>query len=222
MKQTTRASVSKVRAPWGLVVAVALGAVMACAAMATSAAPAYAADYQASALTTTASPFAKGTTFKVGGNTYRITDYDPYDDDLGEVVLVKYGSTKTATTVNTVRYKGETFEVEAVGKNAFNNVRGHKVKSVKLGRNVDKVLAKAFYGCNKLSKLNMAQTDIIDIDRNRSGYYIDDIDVGRQAFKNAGTAKLKVNCGSTNADYQALYKQALMKKGMRSDVTITK
>jgi len=223
MSQLTGTSISKVKALWALAVAVAIGAVMTVAAMGASAAPAYAADYQAGTLATTAAnSLAKGTTFKAGGNTYRITDYDAYDDNPGEVVLVKYGSTKTAVTVNTVKYQGEIFEVEAIGKNAFNNAQGHKVKSVKIGRNVDVIRTKAFYGCKKLAKLNMAQSDVIDIDRNRAGCYIDDIDVGAQAFKGAGTAKLKVNCGSKNANYQALYKKALVKKGMRSDVTIVK
>ena len=188
-----------------------------------SVAPAYAADYQAGSIATAAeSQFARGDIFKVDGNTYRVTDYDVTENDLGEVVLVKYGSTKKTAAVNTVKYKGETFKVEAVGKNAFNTAQGRKVTSVTLGRNVDEIGSKAFYGCRKLVKLNMAKADVIDIDRNRKGYYIDDIDIGKNAFKNTGTAKLKVNCGSKNSQYQAAYKVALEKRGMRSDVTVVK
>lgn len=164
----------------------------------------------------------RGTTFTVGGNTYKVTDYEPYDDDMGEVMLVKYGSAKKTVSINTVTYKGEMFEVDVIGKNAFNNARGHKVTSVTLGHNVDRIMSKAFYGCKKLKTLNLARTDIVDIDGGRYGYYLEEINIGSQALKNAGTAKMKVKCGRSDANYRKIYKKALMKKGLRSSASVVR
>ena len=164
---------------------------------------------------------ARGETFTKSGNTYKVTDLAE-DDDLAEVVLVRYGSTDTTPVVNTVKYQGQVFAVEAIGKNAFNNAKGHKITSVKLGANVDKLGAKAFYGCKKLKTINMAKCDVIDIDKGRNGYYIDEIDMGANALKNAGVKAVKVKCGKSNAAYQEVFKKALVKKGMRTSVTVVK
>jgi len=164
---------------------------------------------------------ARGQTFVKNGNTYKVTDLAD-EDDLGEVTLVKYGSTNLKPTVNTVKYQGQVYEVDAIGKNAFNNVKGHKVTLVTLGRNVDRIGAKAFYGCKKLKTINMAKCDVIDIDYGANGYYLDETDIGAKAFKNAGVKAVKVKCGKSNASYQKVFKKALVSKGMRTSVTVVK
>lgn len=200
-----------------------LVAAAACLALCLSAALAPSQAY-ATGLSATAG-FGKGSTFTVGGNKYKVTDYDIDEDegsDLPEVMLVKYGSSKKKATVNTVKYKGITFEVDIIGKNAFNNAKGHKVTSVTIGRHVDRIQTKAFYGCKKLKAINMAKSDIIDIDKGRNGYYLDDSDIAKAAFSKAGVKGAKVKCGSSNATYKKLFKNALKKAGMRSDVKVVK
>lgn len=164
----------------------------------------------------------RGDTFKKDGNTYKVTDKDDDGDDYDEVMLVKYGSSNKKPVINRVKYKGVTYEVEAIGKNAFNNSKGHKITSLTLGDDVDKVKAKAFYGCSKLKTINLRKADIVDIERENGRYEIDDIDIGSKAFAKAGISGVTVKCGSQNASYQALYKQALVKKGLRSDAKIIK
>lgn len=165
---------------------------------------------------------AKGKTFVHAGNLYKVIDVDSEGDDLPEVKLVKYGSTNKKPVINTVKHNGVKYEVEAVGKNAFNNVKGHAITHVTLGKNVDSIGSKAFYGCTKLKVIDMRKADVIEIDKNKKGYYVDEVDVGSQAFKKAGTASLKVKCGVSNASYKKLYKQALVKKGLRKGATVVK
>ena len=183
---------------------------------------AYASDYQAGSITTQSKEITKGTTFKKNGNTYKVIDYEPYDDDSdwGEVKLVKYRSTDRHAVVNTVTYKGIKFEVDVIGNGAFNNARGHKVTSVKIGKHVDSIHANAFLGCKNLRKLNMIHTDVVDIERSATRYYVEEINIGANAFKNAGVPGLVVSCGKKNTQYQSVFKKALMKKGLRSDAVI--
>lgn len=170
----------------------------------------------------TKSGLVKGDVFTANGNTYKVSDVADDAYEKSEAVLVKYGSKSKKATINTVKYSGETFEVEAVGKNAFNNKAGHKVVSVKLGRNVDAIGSKAFYGCKKLKAIDMRATDLIDIEKENGRYEIDDLDIGKKAFAKAGTASIKVKCGNSNAAYRAVYKKALEKRGMRSSVKVVK
>jgi hypothetical protein len=165
-----------------------------------------------------------GAKFTKDGNTYKVTEAYKSKKDLGEVTLVKYASSETKAVVNKVTYKGETFEVEAIGKNAFNNAKGHKVVSVKLGKHVDKIGAKAFYDCSKLKTIDLASSDAVDVEKNKKSgkYYVDDLNVGAQAFSKAGKAGVKVKCGSANASYQKVYKSALKSKGLRSDAKMVK
>ena len=182
------------------------------------------ASAHAQTLETAALTADAGTTFTVDGNVYKITERYKSAHDLGEVKLVKYGSTNKAPKVNTVKHEGKTYEVEEVGKNAFNNKRGHRVTSVTLGRYVDEIESKAFYGCSKLKVLNVAKSDVIDIERSKKtgSYYIDDMDIGPKAFKGAGVKDVKVKCGKSSAAYQQLVKKALVSKGMRSTAQVVK
>lgn len=197
----------------------ALGIMIACV-LAIGVAPAQ--DAYAASNTKTAS-VAVGKTFKVDGNTYKVTDRYKSAYDPGEVVLVKYASNNKKPVINTVTYKGKKYEVEAVGANAFNNAKGRLVTKVTLGRNVDSVRSRAFYGCSKLQVLNIAKSDIIDVEYSRrtGSFYLDDIEIGSQAFTKAGTKNVKVQCANSNAKYKQVVKKALVSKGMRSSVTIT-
>lgn len=209
---------------WAIALAACLAA-LAFAWSAASAQPAWAVDQgslAAGSMQTQAGGLYPGQTFKVNGNTYRVTDVSDDFDDLDEAMLVSYGSTNKAPKINTVRYQGRTFEVDTIGANAFNNARGHQITSVTLGRNVDAIGPKAFYGCKKLAKVNMRSCDVIDIDRGWQGYYLDDMDIRSAAFKNAGTKNVKVYCGSGNASFQKVFKQALISCGMKSSVKVVR
>lgn len=172
----------------------------------------------------TAFAIGVGAKFTKDGNTYKVTEAYENKHDLGEVTLVKYGSNKTKAVVDKVTYKGETFEVDAIGKNAFNNAKGHKVTSVKLGKHVDKIGSKAFYACKKLDAIDLAASDAVDVEKSKKTgkYYLDDLDVGANAFSKAGKAGVKVKCGSSNASYQKVYKTALKSTGLRSDAKMVK
>lgn len=163
-----------------------------------------------------------GDTFKKDGNVYKVVDLDDDGDDMDEVVLVKYGSSNKKPVVNVVKYKGKAYEVEKIGKNAFNNAKGHKITSIKLGDEVESIGAKAFYGCKKLKTIDLAKCDAIELEKEDGKWEVDDLDIGKKAFSGAGVAKVKVKCGSSKAGYQKLYKKVLVKKGLRSDAKMVK
>ena len=169
-----------------------------------------------------ASGLTVGDTFTVDGNKYKVSKIDQDPGDLSEVILVKYGSKNKKPTINTVKYNGEKFEVDEIGKNAFNNKAGHKLKAITLGRNVDDIDAKAFYGCKKLKCIDMRKADVIEIEKEHGRYVVDEIDIGKKAFAKAGTACIKVKCGKGNASYRAQFKKVLVKRGMRDSVTVVK
>lgn len=161
-------------------------------------------------------------TITVDGNTYKITERWKSAKKPGEVVLVKYGANNTKPVINTIKYQGKVYEVEEIGKNAFNNAKGHKITSVTLGRNVEEIGYRAFYGCSKLSTIDISKSDVIEIDYNKKKktYYLDDVEIGAQAFSKAGTATVKVKCGNNNAKYKQLVKKAMTSKGLRASATV--
>lgn len=165
-----------------------------------------------------------GDTFKKDGNTYKVTEAYENSHEIGEALLVKYGSTNKTPSFNIVKYKGESFEVERIGHNAFNNAKGHKITSVKLGKHVDAIGKKAFYGCTKLKTIDLAASDSIEVEWSKKvgKYVIDDLDIGEKAFTKAGVAKVKVKCGCAKASFQKVYKKALVKKGLRTDAKVVK
>ena len=203
----------------GLLVLAAVVLLCACALTAMGAQPAWAATLTSAP---SSSGLPKGATFTVGGNKYKVNEVESGKGELSEVTLVKYGSKNKKPKINKVKYKGETFEVDNIGKNAFNNRAGHKVTVVTLGRNVDDIRAKAFYGCKKLKRINMGASDVIEIEKKNGVFVIDDIDIGKKAFAKAGTLNIKVKCGKSCAMYRMLYKKALVKRGMRCSVTVVK
>lgn len=163
-----------------------------------------------------------GDTFTKGGNTYKVTEAYENSHDWGEVTLVKYGASSKTPTINTVKYQGHAFEVDKIGKNAFNNKKGHRITAVKLGKHVDRIGAKAFYGCKKLKTINLRACDAVEIEKENGRYQLDELNIGSKAFAKAGKSGVKVKCGSANASYQKVYKNALKKKGLRSDAKVVK
>ena len=184
---------------------------------------AYAAPSKTQTYKTSAAPKV-GTTFKVDGNTYKVTERYKSASDPGEVQLVKYESNKTNPTINTVKYEGKLYEVEAIGRGAFNTANGKKITSVKLGKNVDSIGANAFSGCTKLATIDIAQSDVIEIDYSRrtKSYYVDEINIGARAFANAGTKNVTVKCGSANKSYQNTVKIALRNKGLHANAKVVR
>ena len=177
---------------------------------------------QATGVPATQAGLSVGDTFTKGGNLYKVIEVDADGTDPSEVMLVKYGSSKTKAKVNAVTYKGETFEVDRIGKNAFNNAKGHKVASLTIGNHVDRIQAKAFYGCKKLKTINLRKADVIELEKTAKGYRIDELDIAKTAFAKAGTAKVKAYCGKSSAAYQKAFKKALVRVGLPSTVRVVK
>ena len=184
---------------------------------------AYAAPSKTQVFKTSTTPKV-GTTFKVDGNTYKVTERYKNASDPGEVQLVKYESSKTNPTINTVKYEGKLYEIETIGKGAFSTANGKKITSVKLGKNVDSIGANAFSGCTKLATIDIAQSDVIEIDYSRrtKSYYVDEIDIGARAFANAGTKNVTVKCGNSNKGYQNAVKKALGNKGLHAKAKVVR
>lgn len=110
---------------------------------------------QPTVLPTNSPTITIGTKTTVGKMKYKITKVN--NNGAGEVTLI--GTTRkksdrqfTSLKVrNTVKIKGKSFKITAIGNNAF---RGYKkLKSVTVGKNVKKIGTKAFYGCKKLKKI---------------------------------------------------------------------
>ncbi|MDO4806816.1 MAG: hypothetical protein Q4A07_06170 [Coriobacteriales bacterium] len=162
-----------------------------------------------------------GDSFTKSGNTYRVTEYDPHDNDY-EAVLVTYGSSNTTPTVNKVTYKGKTFDVEGIGAGAFNTKQGHKVTSIKVGRNVDRIGKRAFKGCKKLATLNLRAADVVDLEYEHGAWVVDDLNIASNALSGAGTKNLKVLCGKSQKAYRTAYKKALVLCGMRTSAKVVR
>ena len=170
--------------------------------------------------TTPAHALGKGQVFTTQGNTYKVIDYDVDDDDPPEVALVKYGATSKKPIIDSVTYKGVVFEVEKIGKGAFNNRAGHKITKIAIGRNVDEIGAKAFFGCKRLKSIDMRSCECVDLDRIGGSYVIDDLDIGKGAFSKCGVKRVIVKCGRSDKAYRNVYKQALVSRGLRSSARV--
>lgn len=91
-----------------------------------------------------------GEKFKINGNTYQLTS----NGTQATAALVK-GSKKKAKVVipSAVKKNGVTVYVTAIGNNAFKNRK--KVKTVVIGKNVQRIGKKAFAGCRNLRKITV-------------------------------------------------------------------
>ena len=116
----------------------------------------------------------KGQEFAKGSFTYKISKISSAAIEKGscEVTLLKYtGSGTSATVPATVSYVAGglgpvTFKVSAIGKDAFNNSKGHKLKSVVVGANISSIADRAFKGCKKLTKITLKGNKIKTIGPN--------------------------------------------------------
>ena len=95
-------------------------------------------------------PIKKGTSFKVGKNRYKVTKVTKKTGTVTFTKPVKK-TYKTISIPGTVKYKGYTFKVTAIAKNACKNNK--KVKTVTIGKNVQTIGAYAFAGDAKLKKI---------------------------------------------------------------------
>ena len=94
----------------------------------------------------------KGTAFKVGKNYYKVTKVTKR---TGTATFTKASSKKlTAVSIPaTVKYKGYTFKVTVIQKNALKGYK--KLKTVTVGKNVTTIGASAFAGDAKLKKITV-------------------------------------------------------------------
>ena len=94
----------------------------------------------------------KGTAFKVGKNYYKVTKVTK---KTGTATFTKASSKKlTAVSIPAiVKYKGYTFKVTVIQKNALKGYK--KLKTVTVGKNVTSIGASAFAGDAKLKKITV-------------------------------------------------------------------
>lgn len=124
----------------------------------------------------------------------------------GTVAYVK-STDKKATSISipaTVTIDGITYKVTSIAANAFKNNK--TVKKVTIGKNVEKIGEKAFYGCKKLKSITIKTTKLISKN------------VGSDAFKGiANDAKIKVPEKKLDT-----YQKLLAKKGLGAQATVKK
>lgn len=138
-----------------------------------------------------------GEKFKINGNTYQLTS----NGTQATAALVK-GSKKKAKVVvpSAVKKNGVTVYVTAIGNNAFKNRK--KVKTVVIGKNVQRIGKKAFAGCRNLRKITV-KSRMVRM-------------VGKKAFQSISSrAVIKVPKQSLKR-YQKLFRN----KGQRRTVKI--
>lgn len=138
----------------------------------------------------------KGSSYKVGSFTYKVTDLSGK-----KVTLTKKAkSTKTVTVPATVKIKGKTFKVTAIGTNVWKNDK--TLQSITIGKNVTSIGANAMSGAKNLKKITVTGTVLKT--------------VGKNALKNiSAKAVIKVP-KSKKASYKRLFKG----KGQKKTVTI--
>lgn len=97
---------------------------------------------------------AVGDTFSKSKLSYEVT---------GSSSVAFTGTTSTATKItipSTVTVNGVKYKVTSIAANAFKNKT--KVKTIVVGTNVKKIGSNAFYGCTKLTTLQIKNTKITD------------------------------------------------------------
>lgn len=139
---------------------------------------------------------AKGASFMVGPATYKVTS-------AGKVSLTKVSTTKSSFSVPTTLSLGSaTFKVTRIAAKAFSG--NTTLKKVTIGKNVQVIGAKAFYGCRHLTKLVVKSSKLKS--------------VGSKAFKGV-PAKVKVYVPKAKT---AKYGKLLHKAGLSKKAVIKK
>lgn len=87
-----------------------------------------------------------------GKATYKVTKSDLQNGTVTYVAPLDKKATDV-TIPATITIDGVTFKVTAIEKNAFK--KNKNIKSVTIGKNVNKIGSKAFYGCSKLKTLTI-------------------------------------------------------------------
>ena len=148
----------------------------------------------------------KGGKYKDDKNmaTYKVTN--ARTDGKGTVEYVKpVNKKKSVVTIPaTVKIGGVTYKVTSIAKNAFKNNR--YIKRLTIEKNVEKIGARAFYGCKKLKNITLKTTKL----KTKK--------IGTAAFeKTPSSAKIKVPKKKLKA-----YKTMLLKKGVSKKAKIQK
>lgn len=89
-------------------------------------------------------------TYTVGSLKYKITSLSK---KTAQVSGVKSTSKASITIPATVRILGDTYKIDRIQAKAFQ--KNKKLKTLAIGRNIKTIDAKAFYGCSKLSKIQV-------------------------------------------------------------------
>ncbi|MCI9003653.1 MAG: leucine-rich repeat protein [Lachnospiraceae bacterium] len=167
---------------------------------------------------------AKGTAFPYGSLKYRITKSTASQKQAGMVsVIGAKEKKKQAVIPATVTYKGYTYKVEAIARQAFQNNKKVEtirmgtnlkriqkgafyncanLKSAVIGKNVTAIEEKAFMNCKKLKKIHFAGQKLKS--------------VGANALKNI-SSHAKIKAPKTKL---ARYRKLLKKKGQKKTVVI--
>lgn len=165
-------------------------------------------------------PFKQGASYKVDNYVYKITSLKQK-----KVTVTKAAkSTKTISIGSSVKIKGVSFQITAVGDKAFQ--KNKKVTSVTLGKNITSIGSNAFSGCSNLTKVAVNSKGLQKIGT-KSFYNCKKLKsvkltsnklktVGKQAFK--GTAK-KIVIDVPNKNVKA-YKKKLQKSGLAKTAVI--
>lgn len=144
---------------------------------------------------------AKGKVYTVGSLKYKVTK-SAYKNGTVSVYAPTKKTLTSVTVPATVKINGYTFQVTAIGNNAFSGCT--KLKSVKIGSKVTSIGKQAFNGCKALTSMTISTNALKT--------------VGSSALKGiSAKAVIKVPAAKLSA-----YQKLLKGKGQKASVKITK
>ena len=108
----------------------------------------------------------KGEKFLVGSLWYQVTKSDAKNGTVS-VIKEKSKERKSINIKSTVKIKGYTFKITAIGKKAFYKNKG--LTSIKVGKNIVKIDSYAFYGCTKLKSVKIYSTKLKTVGKKAFG-----------------------------------------------------
>lgn len=147
---------------------------------------------------TTGDKLSVGETFTKSKLNYKVTGSTT-------VAFTSTASTATKVTVpSTVKVNGVTYKVTSISANAFKNNK--KVKTIVIGTNVKKIGTNAFYGCTKLTTLQIKSTKLTDSNLSAKAF---------NGVKKTTTVKVPSSKVSS-------YKTIFRNNGLSSSVTVKK
>ncbi len=114
-------------------------------------------DFTKNFTITVAYPISKGKTYEVSGMNYKVTSITNSKKEVTFMGLTsaKKKSATTVTVGNTVKIKGFTLNVTAIGSKALN--KNTKVKTIKIGDKVLTIGDAAFSGCTALTSITIGK-----------------------------------------------------------------